>query len=238
MKLGLALSLSSTQRGSGTFNPATLSNSGWWRGSYGGAPWVGEIGGNMTGATAPTVGTAVNTYTPATFNGTTQELAHGSAMSTFITTTTAGLCCLIKASAAPADPGVGLRYQARCAVGDQSGYVGITVTTTGVAAYVFDTGYKDTIAAATPVGNWLAVFVKLTGGNLSIAVNNGAYSTPVAVGAIGLLTGALKFGIQGGAAIYAGDMMEVMTRATAYSDTERTDTYGYLKLRYPAMALP
>lgn len=241
MRLGLGLSLTNV-RGSGAapiFDPATLTPSGRWKPTYTASPWVGQSGGNLAGGSAPTQAAAVDGAVGATFNGTTQNLASASAISSFLAAAQWGFAALVKATAVPADPGAGARNTARVLMSDSaaSGYWGITLTATGPCAYVYDGAYKDVKAAATPLNNWIAIFAKLSGGTLSIAANDGAYAT-TAVTDIDVLTGVLTMGTGYGGTLFQGDVLEVLTRATAWTDQERSDLYSYLKATYPSAGLP
>lgn len=238
--IGMGVSLANVQRiGTGVFNPATLSPSGWWR-DYGGAsPWVGQAGGSLVSAAAPTAGTPVNGVAPATFNGSTQSMASASAISTFLSASQFGLAYLVKHTAVPADAGTGLRYgSGRPVVSDGGGgYLHSGANVAGVFGGIYDSGYKDAQAAATPLNNWIAVFIKLVGGTLYVAANNGAYAT-ASIADIDVVTGVLTVGSAYAAPFLQGDLLEVLTRATAWTDQERTDLYSYFKARYPSAGLP
>lgn len=117
MRLGLDLALCRRlTTGPSQVNPATLAASGLWVGSYGGSPWVGTAstgassGRNLTttgGDVAPTVGSAVSTYTPASLNGTTQSATDVvNTAENYITTTAYTVSTMINPTAAAADAGV------------------------------------------------------------------------------------------------------------------------------------
>lgn len=241
MRLGLGLSIGSRPAPSSSpiFDPATLSGSGWWKPDYSTSPWVGSPGGNLAGGSAPTTGTAVNGAVPARLNGATQNLASASAISSFLSSTAFGFAALVKASAVPSDPGAGSRNTARVLMSDgaASGYWGITLTSSGPCAYVYDGAYKDVIASGTVLDTWIAVFATLAGGALSVAANGGAYAT-TAVTDIDVMTGVLTLGAGFGGTLFAGDVLEIHTRATAWTTEERADLYSYLKATYPSASLP
>ena len=245
MRLGLSLSLGSTYAGGGGgFNPSTLGSSGRWGPDYSLSPWVGAAGGNLVSGGAPVTGTAVNSKVPASFNGTTHQMASASAISSFLSAGAFGVALLVKPAAAGADPGAGTRNTARTILSDGgAGYFGVGITTTGPVAYVFDTSYQDVIATtANPVGAWHVIWVTLAGGVLSVALDGGAYATksltPTGDGSIDVMTGALTTGSGFGGLFFSGDEMEIYTRATPWTAPERAALYAYLQTTYPAMALP
>jgi len=240
--LGLGLSLATIQRiggGAAVFDPATLSNSGWWKNYGGTSPWVGQVGGNLLGAAPPSSGTPVDGVAPATFNGTTQSLASAAAISTFFSASQFAIAYMVKHTAVPDDPGTGLRYGiGRPVVSDGSGgYLHTGATASGVYGSVYDSGYKDDQAAVTALNNWTAVFIKLVGGTLYVAANNGAYET-ASIADIDVVTGVLTIGSGYSAPFLQGDLLEVMTRGTAWSDPERANIYSYFKATYPSASLP
>lgn len=221
------------------FDPASLNNQGMWAPSFVGSPWVG-VGGNLQNTLNPaTVGTSVNGHTPAAFNGSDQSLAAGNGVANYLTKTEWAFAALVYTATAPTDPGDQLRHTARVIASDSagSGYWGIAMTSTGPAAYVYNNVYKDVIASETPIGNWIAVFAKAVGGTLYIAANTGAYSS-VSAPQFDVDTGPLTLGVGYGGAFFSGSILEVMTRKTAWSDSERASIYAYWKEQYPGAGLP
>jgi len=242
VSLGLGVSLATIQAigGAAPFNPASLSSSGWWRNYGGSSPWVGQSGGNLAGGSAPSAGSALDGQGVAALNGSDQNLASASAISAFFSDTQFAFAALIRPTALPSDPGANSRHTGRVLMSDgaASGYWSVAGNTTGWAVSVFDGSYKDVQAPVTSLNNWTAIFVKYSGGDMTIAANNGAFVTPVAIGSVDVMTGLLTLGTGFGGTLFQGSVAETLVRGTAWTDQERADLYSYFKARYPTASLP
>jgi hypothetical protein len=247
MRIGLGLSISNARSGgTSVIDPETvLTPSGYWRAPYTADPWVGEIGGNLSGAATVVPGTTVNGFAPAQFDGASATLASASPISSFITATTGQIAIMCRVAAAGADPGAGSRHTSRIVLSDSaaSGYMQIGVTTTGPVASVFDTAYQDVKdTTASPVGSWIVIWVTIASNVLSVARDANAYATKTlnvtGNGAIDVVTGVLTAGVGQGGLFFSGDVMEIITRATVFTADERNQYWAYLKARYPAAGLP
>ncbi len=225
-------------------DPTLLTLTGLWRGSFAGTPWTGvasagsSSGKNLPvlgGSQVPGIGTAINGFAPATFNGTNQALANTADTTTaFITTTAYFFSFLIKPVTAVADTTV---YDNPGLVTEAGGNWGIVFSSAGVRVY-HSSATKNTLALAT--GSYAQVDITFTGGVLKMRKNGGAWTTVSSVAATGGITAsAFRVGINyGGAAKFTGDMMEILCGTTIPSDAQLDGIYAYRKARYPAMSLP
>lgn len=237
MRFGVGMAACLKGASAATFDPATLSLSGWWRASYAGAPWSGTASAGTSGANnlallgaAPTAGPAVSTYTPADFDGTTQALS-GAALSTFLTDTAYTVLVAFYSDVASAlTDGVGYLF------GDDGGYMSLGFTTSGVSALGFD-GASKTAAIACAHGAWHLAMAKLSGGNLYAGVD-GTWSAPTACGAIGSLAGTSRVGIAYSGDRLDGRLLEVVAAPSVLSDGTISQYRSYLQARYPAAGFP
>jgi hypothetical protein len=216
-----------------TFDPSTLSPSGWWRASYSGSPWGGDAGGNVTaaGAAIPGTGAAVNGYTPADFDGTDDTLTHANDWSTFVTGTAGTVLVLFYADTAAAaaantydDPGI---------ISDDNWGFNLGFSDGGLGIAYYDGGWQEQRVACSSAAWHLA---KLTwdGVNVSIGVDSGAMTT-MAAGTLQFNAGS-KLTI-GHAAVslstfFDGKMLEVFLKDSALIAGDIANYRSYVNARY------
>lgn len=228
----------------GTYDPATLSLDGWYRASYGGSPWsptasAGTSGANgtlVTSGVAPSVGTAVNALAPAAFNGSTQALVAGTAVTTaMISAGSMTLIALFKGAAAVAAAANFYEDPAMITDGGGGGNIGLVYTASGVRAGVFQGASNQTTSIALATGVWAMCAMRFDGSNVKCRVSQASGTTdatPVASGnpAFG---SALFFGKNYAAAAFLqGDILEVMTSKTVLTDANLVSLRGYFNSRY------
>jgi len=226
-----------------TFDPATLSLTGWWRASFSGVPWVphasaGTSGTNgnwitATGNVAPSVGTAVNGLTPASFDGATQALHEDTVdASGLFTVTTGTLIALISlgSNAAPAAN----YYQDAAIMTDASGNWGLVANASGFRAGVFDTPTKQTNNVAASPGYHLVV-MRWSGGTLKLKVDSASDVTVSFTGNLSFnnVVGLFAGKNYAGTAFLSGSVLEFMTAQTALDDaTLDSIRTSYVNSRY------
>lgn len=227
---------------SAIFDPSTLSLTGWWRASYGGTPWsptssAGTSGsdGSLTTGVAPSVGTAVNSLTPATFNGTTQYLVNSNAISTFFDPGGAAgsIAILFNASSAASDGGAPYTTNPGLMSSAGGGYLIIGYSTSGldVAAHQFS-GYTSLSGIAAATGAWHLAQIKWDGSSLNARVDSGSWSS-TSFGSIDLMSETLQVGSNlDNTKLLAGSILEVMTAATSLSNTTFDNIKSYMNNRY------
>ncbi len=225
------------------FNPATLSSTGWWRGSYAGAPWAGTASAGASGTRAiesggapPTAGTAVDTYTPALCNGTTNFLQDNDLyMDSYLSTTAYAITLMIRPTAAAVHTTI---YDNPGVFTEAGGNFGVVFSDQGVSVYHVS---AMEVQIACPINVWSVIDIRFSGGTIEIRRNGGAWTSAAAVatGAIGSPTGALRVGTNyANAARFTGSIMEIITNTSTRSDGDFNNIYSYLKARYPSAGLP
>lgn len=211
-----------------------------WRGPYSGSPWNNTSGAyGLTEATnPPSVGTAVNGYTPVVFDGADDQLANGSTMSTFITTSAFLVWALFYPTAnggpfagaanAYANPTIWTASTAHIAFGLR--YDG------GVNNYVqvfdYDGSNWNLNEHLITLNSWNLLCCRYDGTNLRSSLNGGA-PTVAAAGHIQSLAGSLAVGRNSGSsARFAGRLMELGFVAGAESDARFNQLKARANARY------
>jgi len=227
------------------FNPATLSLSGWWRAAYAGAPWAGTASAgssgsrNLTAGTAPAVGATLNGLAGADWNGSTHVLTTSLAGTSILAAAGFSFWILMRADAAPADPGAGSRWQG-AGFWDDSGatYVQATITTAGASLYVTSGGAGDEVTATCSTGAEHLIQGSFDGNNLTIQVDSAAKVTQATTNGPGTtvddLTSTIRIGR--GQQFFDGRIWDIGFRQAPASDADRTNIRSYINSRY-ALAL-
>jgi hypothetical protein len=227
------------------FSPAQLSLTGWWRGSYAGAPWAGTASAGASGgvsqATAgsdPTAGTAVNGITPAHSTGAAnQKLYAGATIGTLLPASSYTMITLCKPGAAAAP--VGVLYSDPSPVGDvYDGDVGFAYNTSGFKFYhcAGASTYQGPAYVATTSGAWHALAGRYDGTTMRFSVDGSADVTLASVnpGGAGWAASELSvFGAYGAAAgTFPGDVLEIITAVSSISDPNWSKIRAYFRTRY------
>jgi hypothetical protein len=223
------------------FDPATMALTGWWRASYTGAPWVGTASAGASGtrdlpsggSSDPSVGVAVNGFTPADFDGTEDFLAYATAAD-LVATNAGTIIVLFYADTAETAVG-GQPFQSPCFWLNGGASSCVSYDSDGLKVGIYDTAWRTaSVAAATGawhlgVGQWNAT-------NARVKVNGGAWQS-VAAGAADGMTGAAQFGINYGAnKFFNGRALERATSNTIIADADLDGFLTYARARY-ALAL-
>lgn len=226
---------------SGTFDPSSLGLSGWWRASYSGVPWspsnsAGTSGSNGTlGASvvAPTTGSAVNGFTPAVFNGSTQAFAPNTAGSTDLITASA-LTAVVLFNASSLAAQAANFYDDAALATDNGGNWGLMVNSSGVRAGVFDSSTHQTTAISVGTGAWHMAAMRFTGGTIKCRVDSTDAANVTSVGNIGGFPASTPFFGKNFAvaAFYAGSILEIMTVKSALADSDLANIKSYFNSRY------
>lgn len=244
MFLGNGLALSRPQPPSGgaaVFDPATLPLTGWWRASYGGAPWVATASAGTSGAngslvagTAPAVGAAQNLLTPADFNGSTHDLVNANLMSTFVTDAAgAGWVLFLADTATATQPPGSLVDNPGMVFQDGAGVaLGIAFSSGGVDGLLYDgTGYQE-ITIACAVGAYHLARWRWNGVLFELGLDSAAMSTTAAANMNAAAAGSLAIGRNYAAAFFDGRILEVGLANTALLDADFTNIKSYINNRY------
>lgn len=229
-----------------SFDPATLSLSGWWRadGSTGYSVAVGTgtfdavasagtsgTNGDLTeGTNPPSVGTAVNGHNPPDFDGT-DDLLNASAIESDLFAASAGsIAVLYYADTTDAANTEVLDDEALFA--GAGGFLCVTVNNTGARVMLNSGGQKKIQLTGGTSGAWHLMQVKWDGTNLKARVDSGSW-TSTSCGDMGDLTSAIKVGCNYNASsFFDGRIAEVITAASTLSDADFDDLITYVNARY------
>ena len=227
----------------GSYNPAALALTGWWRASYSGSPWAptastGPSGsnGNLAEATNPAaVGSAQNGYTPAAFDGTNDELSNVNLLSTFVNAGAGSAVVLFYAASASAAAPAWQPYDDPGLLVQSGGGTtwGINYSTMGVRVGLYDGTWRD-LAVAAPTGSYHLAQVKWDGATLKVRVDSGSWSSlaagncdPTAAG--GSLTAGRNYS---SAAFFNGSVLEVLLTSNVLDDATFDNLKTYFATRY------
>jgi hypothetical protein len=221
------------------FSPAELVISGWWRAPYAGSPFTptasagtsGANGNLITSGAAPTVGTSVNGYAPASCNGTTQSFVPGTAPGTDLWTAAAGTS-IVLAKAASGIAATANFYDEPCLATDNSGNLGMSFTTSGVRAGVYIAGSKQTAFIAQATGAWFMAAGRWDSTNVNLRVNSTDATPVAAAGVVGVGSGAGFLRNYISAQWFEGDALEIITARTALTAANLSDIRSYMATRY------
>lgn len=224
------------------FEPDTDWNvAGFWQAPFTGAPWRGQNYGatarDLSAGNAPSAGTAVNGYVPASFNGTTNYLT-SSAIEDFVT---AGFdfssFVVFKAvgGSLPADSTP--VYDCPQIWSNAAGNAGIALSAGGVRFWYYDTIaplHTTPLAAVSNWSVWHIAVVRTVGATLEISVDGGSWQSDTIGGSYASLGGLpLEVGRNYDATKFLpGELLELGFLTRALSDAE-ADTYRqYALARY------
>lgn len=232
--------------GATTFDPATLSLTGWWRAAYAGAPWAGVASAGASGGrnlttlgSDPAVGASLNGLAGADFDGATNALTTGLAGSSFFGGSAMSGWALVRADTAIADPGAGSRWQGNAILGDTGAtYYQVTFTTAGATLYVTASGAGDEVTTACSTGANHLVQWKFDGTNLKIRCDSAAWASQAATNGPGAtiddLTNNVRIGLQTNA--WDGRIWDLGLTNSVPSDATFDNIKSYVNARY-ALAL-
>lgn len=212
---------------------------GWWRGSFFAAPWVGTASNGTSGerdlVTAshdPTVGATLNGHDAAAFDGT-QYLQNTEGADKFLSNKAYRVWGWIYATAASAPAGGGATpYVDRAVASESGGNWGITCTTDGVGVYHYDGGYKVATKSLS-LGSWHFFDIVYDGTNLTVYVD-GVAGTPVAAGTLATVVGATLFlGTNYNHTVgFEGEIVEIKMANSALAGTSNAYLKTYGNARY------
>lgn len=223
------------------FDPSTLPLTIWTRGSYSGAPWVGTAssgasgGRNLIVGSAPTTGTAVSGFTPASFGGTKYLYTGTVTSSQCISVSAYTIHILLKPGDQPAD--ISSPASQNGIIEDANSSFGIHRNVNNVQLQ--HSGTQRSLVSV-PQGSWALYSARLgkVAGELDIFINGSLTDHKTSVPNTGALGSYMLIGTNWLASLYyTGDIMEIMMQDSAQSDLEIAGIYGYMKARYPAAGI-
>jgi hypothetical protein len=227
----------------GGFDLAALPLSGWWRGSYVGSPWTASASagssaanGDLSEATnPPAIGTALGGFTPASFDGTNDEISSSSLLDAFVAGGTGSALVLFLATQASAAAPAGQPYDDPGLVVQSGGGTtwGVNYSTAGVRVGFYDGAWQD-LAVAAAVGVYHLAQVKWDGASLWLRVDSGSWSS--------LAAGACNPSAAGGvvtlgrnyssAAFFQGRILETVFANAVLDDATFDKAKDYVNARY------
>lgn len=224
------------------FDPATLALSGWWRADYTGAPWAARAsagaslanGDLATNLSDPATGAAQNGFTPADFNGTTNNLSNATLDTTFYTSAAGTIIALVRADTAAAP--TGSIYDDATLFRDANVFAGLSYTTSGFGGFGYDGAVYQSKYVAAATGAYHLVMMDWDSSNIGMTLNSAARVTQ-ACGALTLGGDAVNVG--GGYLLthcFDGRILELMVAPTTLSAGDYANIKGYVNSRY-ALAL-
>lgn len=229
------------------WDPTAISSiTGYWRASYTGSPWSGLVSArNLTELfNAPAVGGSVNGFTPADFDGSSQQLSTSSNVSTFYSTAAYSMAALVYIDTfTVTDPGYALPYNCSSILGEPL-LSGTTSPAGGVAGSgasgVFRFGHKDGTSATwksasvnVSTGSWILVRASYDGASIKVSKNAEAWNlagsaNPGTFGSAPLMIGPNN----PATAYFDGKVLCGMTANAAVSDSDYDKLRRYCNLRY------
>lgn len=191
----------------GWFEDPNMSQFNWTlynRGSYTASPWAGTASAGISGTRSlaeatnpPGVGSAVNGFTPADFDGTNDRLRDAvNALNTYISDTSGTVVALFKMDALDADDGAASRYNDPQFIGhDATGNFYFGINATGVFLGGWNGAAHDSISsAAVSTGAWHLAVGTWNGTTFYLSIDGAAFTSAARTlslgGAGGIVMGA------------------------------------------------
>jgi hypothetical protein len=217
--------------------PSLLSPTVWLRADYAASPWADESGNGRDATEAtnpPAVGTALNGWDPADFDGAADQMTLPGTLDTYINAAAWSFVFLYYADTVPADPGAGSRFLTENLASCAGSYFVIAMTDSGVSIEAADgVSAGSYVTQACSTGAYHAIFCKYDGTTLYVGIDQVAYSIETYAN-IADLSYTLRIGTEytGAAAFIDGRMAEVIAMDTEISDAARTKVLAYINTRY------
>ncbi len=234
---GISCSLISSIAGNGIppFTPATLALTGWWQGSYSGAPWVGTASAGstynmITAGSDPTSTTAVNGYNPALFTAASSQYLTSTPNNDTIFSASAGSVWILfyanSASAPVAD------FADGCFFDDTNNpTISFGFTTAGIGGMIYDGGSYIRMNIACSIGAWHLAQWKWDGVNLYGRIDNGVWSSIPCSPWVLTTQNPMELG-KGFSFFFDGMMLDIGASNTTISDADFDNIYMYCNARY------
>jgi hypothetical protein len=235
-----------------TFDPATLSLTGWWRADsttgYVAGTWdgVASAGGSGsrdltqgTGANQPGTGVAIDGHTAPDFDGTNDFLTNATAISTMLSASAWRMWALIYIDAIAINDAIS--YNNDTVVCDTGLFWAVTLRENAgsplVYAYQWD-GAEKRVSQTVTTSAWNLIQARYDGTNLRLKVNSSSVLT-AAAGNISTTTGSLIVGAGSavGAKPFNGRIADMGLLASAGTDADFDDIRNYCIARYPSVPI-
>lgn len=225
-----------------SFDPASLSLSGWWRAPYAGSPWRGDPSLGFSSArdlfettNPPSLGAAVNGYVPADYDGTNDMLRSGTLTlaDVFAETAYSGWALVNIDTINTNNPTI---YENDCIFSSTpSAFVLIFLRSTGIVGFRHhSTVLAVDITTAFTTGAWHFVQWKYDGTHMKLRVDSNAWVSAAATARhAGGNTNTFFIGANYAPNQYVdGKLLEVATSNVAFADATFDTIKGYVNTRY------
>jgi hypothetical protein len=218
-----------SRAGSKKWEPTALSLTGYWRADYSGAPWVGTSSAgssgshNLTAGSAPSTGTAVNGYTPASCSF--QYLTAGSSTNYFGSASLSGFV-LAKVSSNG------------FFMGGSPHPILLNIGTTTISVQL-NNGATVVTRSGSIGSTWALVTFRYDGSTFDCGINEapGASGGGSTTSFSSTLSTTTDLRVCGGVGTYyGGDVLEIALASTALTNQNFADIKTYCNQRY-ALAL-
>jgi hypothetical protein len=221
-------------------NPSSLPLTGWWPASYVGSPWVGQPSAGVSAgrdlsqalATAPTVGTALGIFTPASFNGTSARITSPLTTTSFFSASGYSIAALINSNSAVA-PGAQPYLEPAILSDVGAGNMGMSFTSSGVRFFQYNGAAYNQVVVACSTAAWHLVQARHTASTIELRIDNGAW-TSVGAGAPNFgVSQPLRVGTNWDASLFFnGSIAEVLTSNTVLTNNDFERVRAYVNGRY------
>lgn len=226
--------------GAGTlaFDPSQLSLTGYWRANYSASPWSGTSSLGVSGSNSlsdfivpPTTGGTQNGFTPAQFDGSTNELTADGTLDTYINATALSGFILVNV--------VNLTATRALMTDDNTAFQLYAFDSGGTSTFAMKLNSALTQATATYAGNTYQLFTfRYNGTNSRIGVNQapgaaGGTTSIAYTSSITPLTGTVRVGWNSVSNLFLlGNVLEFGISDTALTDANFTSIKTYVNTRY------
>jgi hypothetical protein len=236
MRLGLGLSICDIRSGTApTFDPATLSLTGWWRASFSASPWTGTASAGASGSrdlteatNPPSTTTAVNGFVPALFDGVNDRLV-GANNSNFVATNAGTFFGLIKPITSAADNAT-VYLNKPIFVDTTQALMGAGFSNNGFRPYLVSGTYKS-LSIAMSIGSWH--FVAMTWDGSALFGRVDGVTDTIACGSVTIGNTPIHFGTTYDGSIFANmQALELGFATTALTDANLLSIKSYMSSRY------
>jgi len=220
-----------------SYNPAALSLTGWWQGSFSGSPWTGSSSAGASSGreyieatNPPATGASLNGFTSANFDGTNDILTNATLTSDDWFTPSAGsIWILFKSNNAIADDG----FNNPTLIADTGAYFSISFSDLGTTFAIYDviSFSHKILTVSTTVSSWHLAQLKWDGVNMYVRVDNTSWTSLAcgdSGGAASLRMGVSCFDV----AYFNGDIMDIGFTNTTLSDADFNNIVIYVNNRY------
>lgn len=225
------------------FDPTTLTLTGWWQAPFSASPWIGKTSVGASGSrnlvettNPPTVGTTLNSYNTANFDGTNDKLTTGAVASGSFWSTTAGSgWVLFNADTAAAAAPTGTRYTNPGLVVDSGGgtVFSLSFHNAGVSVNRYGGAWEEITLSCSTLAWHLAQY-RWSATQLQLRIDSGPWSLPVTINPFAFVQpDPLAIGVNySSGTFFDGRIVDVGTMASTITNEQSDNIISYVNRRY------